>query len=230
LLRVPNLIVQLEFADASFVGHGPEGSVLIGVERKTVTDLLSSIASGRLIAHQLPGMMDMYDVVYLVVEGIAKEDKTDGRLLVSKDGGKSFRDVSYSKRLWTMENIAHFLISREQEGIRVRMTNSIRMTAHTVEHLHSWWAKEWHKHKSHLALHKHRLQGPVSFDMSRRERPSLVRKIAAELPSVGIDRSQDVAKRFKSVREMFEASIDDWNEIEGFGKVTSKHAWEALHK
>jgi ERCC4-type nuclease len=61
----------LEYGDFAWIGKGPEGLPLaIGVERKQIHDLVNSMASGRLQAHQLPGMINTYKISYLVIEGI----------------------------------------------------------------------------------------------------------------------------------------------------------------
>ena len=44
LISTPNILCQLEFADFTFSGNGPAGQVAVGVERKTIMDLLQSMA------------------------------------------------------------------------------------------------------------------------------------------------------------------------------------------
>ena len=228
LIKTSNLLVTLESGDVAFNGYGPNGIIHIGIERKVITDLLSSISSGRLIGHQLPIMKEMYDIVYLVIEGISKREKSTGRLLISRDGGKSFIEP-YGKRVWTSEGIAHFLTSRENEGIRIRVTNGIQMTAHTIHDLYSYWNREWKRHKSHLAMHNIQLPSQVSLDPRVKGKPPLVRRIAKELSNIQVDRSLAVAEYFGSVQRMFEAEEEEWTRIPGIGKVSAKQAWKELH-
>jgi ERCC4-type nuclease len=234
LLKTPALLVDLEFADASFNGNGPDGDISIGVERKRIGDLISSIANGRLSGHQLPGLLQDYDLVYLIVEGVFKGDSLDDELLISTTGGKSFKPVSHGRQHWTREGIDHYFTTLESRlYIPHRITTSAKGTAKQLDYLFRYWNKPWEKHASHLALHKglnfKAADRKVTFMPEALEAPSLVRRIASELPGVGITRSIPVAKRFPSVQAMYEATVEDWQGIEGFGKVTSKMAWEALH-
>ena len=58
----------------------------------------------------------------------------------------------------------------------------------------------------------------------------MIRRIASELPGVGGQRAMDVEKYFMTVGNMFVASEEDWRGVEGFGKLTARKAWEALHE
>ena len=61
LLRDSKL-TRLEFADFAFTGSDRDGRISqIGIEYKTLPDVLSCIADGRFAGHQLPGMMKAYD-------------------------------------------------------------------------------------------------------------------------------------------------------------------------
>ena len=203
------------------------------MERKRIGDLISSIANGRLSGHQLPGLLNAYDVVYLIVEGVFKGDNIDDELLFSNNGGKSFKRMTHGRQRWTREGIDHYFTTLESRlCINHRITTSAKGTARQLDYLFRYWNKPWEKHSSHLALHKglnfKAADRKVMFMPEALEAPSLVRKISAELPGVGVQRSILVDKKFKSVREMYEASVEDWKAA-GFGKVTSKMAWEALH-
>ena len=67
LLGSPNVTCRLEFADFAWSGNGPDGQVDIGVERKSLLDLLASMTTGRLSGHQMVGLTAQYDWVYLLV-------------------------------------------------------------------------------------------------------------------------------------------------------------------
>lgn len=56
-------------ADVSFVGNGPDGQEVIGIEFKSLSDLLSSIHSGKLQDTQLPELRREYDRPYLLYYG-----------------------------------------------------------------------------------------------------------------------------------------------------------------
>src|SRR4051812_2144692 len=56
-------------SDVEFVGYGPDGPMLIGIEYKSVSDCLTSMTDGRLTGTQLPRMRESYDRRYLLIEG-----------------------------------------------------------------------------------------------------------------------------------------------------------------
>ncbi len=57
--------------DAMVTGHGPNGTTLrVGVELKSVDDLLSSISVGRLGGTQIPRMVKAFDIVVVLSFGV----------------------------------------------------------------------------------------------------------------------------------------------------------------
>lgn len=216
--------VELDFGDACWQGNGPDGEVTIGMERKRIGDLLNSIATGRLSGHQLPGLLESYYRAYLIVEGEWKEDPVTGEIKIHK-WGKQWSNPP-GGRTWKAKDVIHYLSSLEViTGILVKYSHSMWETAQTVNHLYSWWQKKWEWHRSHLQLHK--FQPSSAF--LRPGKASLLRRMVTELPGIGFDRARNVEEFFGSIEAMFFAEIEEWQEIEGIGKVTAKMVWEALH-
>lgn len=56
-------------ADVCFTGKGPEGNISIGIEYKSLSDLLTSIHSGRLQSTQFQSMSEEYDICVLLYYG-----------------------------------------------------------------------------------------------------------------------------------------------------------------
>lgn len=216
--------VELDYGDACFQGNGPEGEVTIGIERKRISDLLNSIATGRLSGHQLPGLLESYYRVYLIMEGEWKEDPITGEMLMHKWGKKWERPPG--GRTWRTKDVIHYLSSLEIiTGVIVKYSRSMWETAQLIQHVCSWWQKKWEWHRSHLQLHK----SQPSSAFLRPGKATLLRRIVAELPGIGFDRARNVEEFFGSVESMFFAGVKEWQEIEGIGKVTAQMAWEALH-
>ncbi len=212
---------RLEYADASFIGNGENGEpVLVGIERKALSDLLNSITSGRFAGHQLPGLLNSYNVVYLIVEGMFRPGK-DG-LLYHREG-KDWIPINYGRR-WMYADVEAWLTTVEEKaGVRLRRAPGPSETAAIIQALHRWWTnKEFEDHRSHLTMHKPR-------DTALLRKASLVRVIAAELPGIGWTRSENVSKRFHTVADMVAADFKDWEEIEGVGKSTAKKVVEAIY-
>jgi len=166
---------------------------------------------------QLNGLLASYDVVYLVLEGIWKSDQS-GRILVPRGG--SWHPFHLGRRQFTTRELDGFLNSLSlQAGFLIRETHTLHHTAMLIYNLYRWWQKS--DHTSLLAMHKHRFPDDSSGGVILQP-PSLVRRIAAELPGIGWKRSLDAAKHFGSVEQMINADVDEWIKIPGVGKLTAR--------
>ena len=199
----------LEFGDAAWVGSGPEDlPVLIGAEIKRLEDVLQCIGNGRFIGHQLPGLVNSFNSAYLIVEGVWRRDR-DGIMVTPRrrgDGTSYWVPVTLGRRNFMTRDFEGWLTTVEQFGrIKVRRSENRRGTVATVLDLYHWWTeKEYNRHRSLCA-----------FDNSQdREapmlKPGLVRRVAAQLPGVGWERSHHVAQAFPSVHALANASEKDW--------------------
>jgi len=206
---------RLGFGDASFVGKGKDDiPVMVGVERKTLSDLVGSLESGRFSGHQLPGLLASYNTVYLVIEGIGRVS----RELVEVRQKGEWRSLGVSEL--ALDNFLNTL--EVMAGVIIRQTNTPQRTAYLIRHLYQWWDKGWDSHKSHLVFYDPRPTLTIT-------KPGLVRRIAKELPGIGWTRSGPVSKHFGSVREMVLADHQQWEEIEGIGKGLAGRVVEAIN-
>ena len=221
--RVPFTLCRLEYGDAAIKGNGPNGSTIeVGVEIKKVRDALNSICDGRFAGHQLPGLLESYQCVWLVLEGQFSCDFESGLLTFRK--GKRMAPLSVGTRQFMFRDLDHWLTTMETRGgVKVRRTLSRMETARYIADLHSWWTvKEFEQHRSHLAFDETMVDGDILL------RPNLVRRIAAELPGIGWTRSKAVAARFGSVVEMVLANENEWKECEGVGQGIAAKVTKAL--
>jgi ERCC4-type nuclease len=218
-MEVPFEITTLSFGDVALMGNGPDGPTPIGVERKTVRDLANSLLSGRLVGHQLPGLVANFTHAWLVVEGTWREGE-DG--LVELPNGRGWHTMTPTM---LARNLQTWLLTIEMRGgLKIRQTYDVVETARFVASLHQWWTgKAWDEHKSHLALY----QAP---DQSLFVKPSLVRRIAAELPGIGFDKSKAVERYFPTAFELIAADEKEWQNIDGIGKTLAKKIVGALHR
>jgi ERCC4-type nuclease len=221
-------VAHLDFGDCSFEGSGPGNKpIMVGIERKRLPDLITSMTSRRLSGHQLHGMRDSYDYVYLLVEGLWRPDRTGGievfegqwRSMFSRGRGVNFRQLdSYLSSLEVMGRV-----------IILRSAGTAESAALYASRYH-WWQKPFDSHHSHDQLYT---RNPAAAEqpgkvMFRSREPGVVEKVAAQLP--GIDRrAWDVGKRFKSVAEMVSATEQDWRTVPGIGKTIAKEVVELLH-
>lgn len=209
--------------DIAIDGNGPEGRpISVGVEYKKLGDMLQCIDNGRFVGHQLPAMLDCYEVVWLVVEGIWRES-AEGLLEVPR--GAAWSPIRTGTGYAMASSLVGFLMTMEQKvGIKVMRTGTTRQTVDWLYHMNRWWTtKEWEEHRAHLAFDNSQALSLIS-------RPSLVRKVAKELPGIGMGRSGPVSRRFPTVLDMVLAGESDWAEIEGIGKTTARKVVKAIQE
>lgn len=215
------VLEPLPAADIAFCGHGPDGSVFVGIERKKIGDLLSCMTSGRLAAGQLPEMQALYGVSYLFVEGIWRPDPSTGILQEYK--GHEWRDVELGRRRMMAADMHGYITSLETfGGMRVRFTPGIDRTVMQACWLYNWWNKPWDKHGSF------KLFQDLQTGVSSLGEPPLIRRMAKELPRIGWTRSKAVAEAFPNAIEMVNAPVSAWAGIAGIGKSTAGLVWRVL--
>lgn len=214
-------VVELEFGDFAFAGNGPHGTCKIGVERKTLKDLLNSMRTGRLAGHQLPGMLRAYDYCYLVVEGIYRGNPETGLLEHAVRGG--WREVRIASSGFMHAAVDNYLTSLEtQTPIHIRNCATLHDTALFLVNLHQWFQKRWDSHQSCKVIYDP-FPARALF-----QRTSLVRKIAAQLPGIGYTKSAGIEAVFPAVVDMVVADEKDWAKLPGIDKVLSRRIVRAL--
>lgn len=207
-------LTTLDYGDCAFVGNGSAGEILIGIERKTVRDLLQSMQTGRLSGHQLPGLVEQYAYRWLLVEGPYRCGK-DGRIEIPWRTGWEPVRLMYS----AVE--AYLLTLTLRGGLHVQRTFGIQESAQWLAALYHWWtAKDWQAHRSHLALHQ-------PADAAIWSRPTLVQRMAAQLPGID-EKAKPVGEHFKTVAAMVAAEETQWRTIPGIGKVTAARVRAAM--
>jgi ERCC4-type nuclease len=222
LLPRSAILCRLEYGDFAWSGNGKEGPVNVGVERKTVMDFLQSMTTGRLSGHQMVGLTQQYDWVYLLIEGVWRPDKDSGilqrmnhkgRWVDAAQGSRRFmaRDVyNFVNTVWVMCGVATIITSNKWETAKWLMACS------------SWWEKDWGKHKSHLQFQK-----PVEH--AQLVKPNSVTRMANQLSGVGWDKARSLGARFKTMKELMEASEVELRSVDGIGPKIAKSIREELN-
>lgn len=223
-LGAPVESVQMDFGDAAFFASRRA----VGVELKKFDDLLQCVTSGRFSGHQLPGLARTYDDVWLIVEGLWRPNPEDGVLETRGwDAQKKRPDwvpAGKGKRRWMYRDFDNFLTTQEvRGGVRIKRTTSEDETARVVYGLYAWY-QDVDGHRSHLALNR------AGRDAAIFVKPTLARRVAAELPGIGFDRSADIAAAFPTIRQMIAATEKQWVKVDGVGKKLAKgivEAWDS---
>lgn len=222
LIKYPPLdeigeLTRLESGDVCIVGNGASEDVLIGVEVKSLWDLLSSMATGRLQGKQVPAMLDTYYQSWLLYYGEYRPGSKDGRLQIRN--GTGWKGFSIGTRAVPYGYLESLLFDLVTIGVRVKHVSSKKEAAVWIGCLSRWWGKPWNKHK-----------GMRTFDNSRElslmpgvDSDTLVRcRVAAQFPGLGFERAVAAGRYFKTISDMVNAGVKDWEEVPGIGKVLAK--------
>lgn len=217
----------LDAADACFEGYGPEGMVMIGVERKKIQDTLDCIETGRLGGFQLPKMRQMYRFRFVIIEGVWKPHTKHGFLLeehAKPAGGSWWSERRPGGKIESYSKLRRYLFSVTMAGAHVLYTRDIMHTAYDICELYHWFQKPWHTHTSMQQLHTgywwDRRSGQSEELMmipTISGRPSVVRRWAASLEGIGVKLSADVERVFKTPRALANADESDWVNVPGIG-------------
>lgn len=240
---LPVTLTRMDFADIAFLGTGPGGEpVSVGVEVKSIRDVLQCICDGRFAGHQLPGLVKAYDQIWLLVEGLWRANAKTGMLEYRKRRGK-WEELSVGTRRFMFRDLLTWLFTIEiKGGIRSVRVSEWNEAIIWLSALYSWWTGKggWDGHVSHLAFHDGTRHGtPFKQERAARmvaslsdrallTRPTLARMVAAQLPGVGWVKSQPIARRFPTVEELVLADPDQLMELEGIGPKLAHGVWESL--
>lgn len=208
--------IEPPFGDMMWYGNGPDDKeVRVGVEYKKIDELLTSMLDGRVVK-QIRGMLLNYDRRYLLIEGRIRCDRNTG--IMQKQSGDRWRDIDRGGRGYTYTELEHWYTTiEEQTQTLVKQTFDEYESARWLKMKHSWWTnKGW---DDHAAMKQFHVPPPPTALF---ENPTLLRRVAKELPSIGWEKSLVVAKRFQSVREMVNANEQTWMELDGIGRTIAR--------
>lgn len=213
-------LTRLDSADAAFPGTGPDGPVMVGIERKTVTDLIQSMESGRLSGYQLINMLDSYEYNYLVVEGIWRcgrqsllEIQRRGRWTSNLFGG---RTLAYGAVIGYLNTLLMF------GQVHPVFLPNITNTGAWISKLYAWWQRPWDKHNAHLQFH---VTPPERVQILE---PKLLVKILKELKGVGWEKAHAIARHFTSLSQIKRGGAKKLQEVPGIGKVMAGNILEQI--
>lgn len=214
LLATKANITTLPFADFAFTGYGPPDTMpiaSIGIERKTIRDLLNSIQSGRLSGHQLIGLTRHYHYVYLLVEGIYRPTYPDGVVQLFNKG--KWRTVQHGSRRYTIREIQGYINTLAIcAGVHTVHTGTPQHTALWLDGAYRWWQKPYTKHTAHLQAHT---PPPPTAQLVK---PNLVTRVAKEYQGVGWDKARALGQHFPTVMDFVMADETDLLAVAGIGK------------
>lgn len=182
-------MTNLDSADFTFEGRGPHGPVEVGIERKTLPDLIASLQSGRFQGlhseghtGQLWRMLSTYDYSFLLVEGAWVTDRA-GRLLRPGRRGQSspmgnMTEDALRKQLFSIQ-----LKSPMHIGYTADATATVRWLASLVR----WFTdKSWEQHKTLETTYQPQSLTPISHFV----------QVAMTFPGVGLAAGRALQTQF----------------------------------
>lgn len=226
-------VVPMEYGDAAFFGKWEGGeSISICGDRKKLNAgyKVRGVATGRSdmiqcileTGRHIQQIQDAYEAGYkfqfLIVEGIFRPNPSTGTLEV-RSGNKwvvTTPQVEYSRVDDYFNQISYYL------NIMVKFSASPKETARIILDLYRMFQKPPEDHHTLLRFH----QPPESYAQLM-ERPSMLRRIAKELPNVDWVRSKAIEDHFGTLQEFSRvlALTDDrekskiLRQVPGIGKV-----------
>lgn len=212
----------LEFGDACFEGNGPQGKIVVGIERKSLSDILNCIDDARFAAHQLPGMKAMYGWNIVMVEGVWKPDSTTGYLMECIRT-LEWRPFRYRTQMTRYSKLFRFLLTLQVSGIGVIITRDMEHTAYNILECYHYFEKRWEDHTSLLETQK--LNMP-----SLTGRPSLVRRWASELDGIGVKHGMEAERLFRTPYELASSDESDWIKVPGVGAKLARSIVRQIHE
>lgn len=212
--------VPLEYGDAVFEGNGPDGTMAIGIERKSLHDMLSCIEDSRYVSHQRIGMKKLYAVNVLIIEGYWRP-KENGMLMESRDGCTWWPCKPHGRQVM-YGTLRRYLISIRHSGVSVNFTQNLWHTAYDICEEYHYHQKAWDKHTSLMEIHK--LAIP---QMSGKA--SLTRQWAAACEGVGVKMSQEAEQLFRRPIKLATADEAAWLRIPGMGVKKAQQIVKEIH-
>ena len=214
------MITRLDAGDVAITGNGPTGLLSIGVEAKSVSDLLQSEGNGRL-RDQLECMLKCYDVSWLLTYGQYRAGPFN-RLEVMRGRWRTHRVGNHDVPFGYLEGV---LLTANAAGVSHKHVHDEEQAAAWLAVLERWWDKPWDRHRSFHKFNRsgaHGVVPDIAPDLLQRMR------IAADLPGVGWERALAAAVSFPSVKSMINATEREWCDVPGIGKVIAKQIIRAV--
>jgi len=215
-------LCNLPSTDVSFVGNGPDGPLLIGVEVKSLSDLLSSVDCGRLQATQIPKLLESHNICWLLIYGeyrCTSDGKLEEYKLVNKSKISPTVRPYYKwcpvtvgqRREVPYGYLVSFLTGITDLGIHYDHVHDIAESAQWIGALARRWNKPYNAHASFRTFDRSRSSMPLRPDLSRDTLADAA--VYAALPGIGWDRAISLAQAFSCVDAFVAATPSSLAEV-----------------
>lgn len=202
-IGLPVELARLPTGDLAFTGRGEKGVAIdIGIEFKTITELVQALRTQRLQGHQLlemRGTPPVFDFCWLLVEG--EPLYTAQGMLVRRNGKRSVKPLGMTiTELYKRMTVLHLC-----GGLNPVFTNTRQDTVKWIEAMyHALTDVDLDQHKSHLAIYTPpSLVPPTQFE-----------RTISTLPGIGRRVAKAAEKRFGTITVALAASVEQWAAVE----------------
>lgn len=231
---IPAMLFRLKSGDFSFSGNGSNSKDLtIGIELKSLYDLISSRTCGRLQGTQIRLMNATYDRRYLVYYGLYRVSKPDAQneqyielpFYDRKSKRNEWRPHFIGKQKVRHAYFEGIIAGLEEKGIVVKHFASglqgfdkqatMTQIAYWIAERYRWYQREYESHTSMSGFDRSRYISKESLEAIGLTRDELFCANVANLyPRIGVDKAMALARHFKgSTSAMHNASMDEIAEI-----------------
>lgn len=215
---------RLPAADFAFTGKGPDGDMDVGVERKRLHDMLTCIEDGRYNA-QRGRMRQLYGVSILLLEGLWRPHDSKDLLMEGfpqKNGSVTWGYCRPRGQVVPYSKLRRYLFSVSLANVIVTYTRDEDHTAHDIYDLYHYFGKAWRDHVSLLEMQKLSIA-------TLNQKPSLVRKWAADLDDIGTKKSDLAARHFRTPISLATADEVEWLKLPGVGVQTAQRIYRQIN-
>lgn len=204
---------RLEYGDVLFEGNGPDGRISIGIEIKTIGDLVNSMTTGRLASKQLPDLTKNCDFTFLLIVGQTRENHG----LLEECKNNYWFPVKYVGRTTTYTAFQSFILAIQVGfGCNILYADNLKEAVNTIVNTYRWFNKEW---DSHTTLHAtHDPPKPKRYAT----KPTLVEEMASRIKGIGWKTAREIGRVFPTPEDMVLADVNTWLEIPGVGKTLAE--------
>lgn len=192
----------------------------IGVERKTLSDLIGSLLKSRLDGRQIPMMLKGYTMSYVLVEGVWRAGDDDSIEVYARNGWeKSRHPLTYSQlEGW---------LTRYEVGaygrIQIRQTSTMTASAAFCRAKAAWWWKDWDKHHFGAVT---KMEAPVRALMFTANE---YQKVLAALEGVGLVKMKVLYRAFNSIMSVMMATPKELQRA-GLNKKLSHDLFQMIRR
>jgi ERCC4-type nuclease len=228
---------RLEAGDIAFFGNGPNDDVwYIGIEYKSVNDVVSCVKSGRFTGTQLPAMMELYDISFLLIEGISRPDPRTGQVVRYQGKQNSFSLGLPYKAYDNFLTSVMVFSALSGKPCFVKTSGNVGESIQIIRDIHAFFSKKWEDHVAMKRPDMTKVQN-VTFDYSLLVEPEpgnpeypkhVLRKSIFQVDRIGWEVAGKLADRFGTMESLMAAGQ---KELIGdkVGNVLAERIYQTLH-